>query len=221
MALIANRSLQAFVLGTQFGASASYNYRSLNSPEALNRNRFFGGFSKEFGTPAGYHPPYSIVLPLADGGITAVGSATGSGSATGYAARAMTGTGSASGSGTATAQAISSVSDASGTATGSGTATMGGAVNGVATGSASGSGSALMGAVIGILSAQGSSTGSGSVVLTATASIIAEGGGGSELSPSNLAEAVWAAAPVNPLAGSMAKKVNDIETNAKLIPAAL
>lgn len=188
MGLIANRSIQKFVLGTQFGASASYKFREIESPYSLNSNRFFGGFSKEFGTPAGYHAPYSIVQPLSDGGITGVGSATGSGTATGYAGRFMTADGSATGSGSANVDAVTNII-ADGSATGSGSADVGGVVNIVADGSASGSGSVDMGAIINLL-ASGSASGSGSVTLTALANIIAEGGGGSELSPENLASSL-------------------------------
>lgn len=220
MGLIANRSIQGFVLGTQFGASASYKFREIESPNSLNSNRFFGGFSKEFGTPAGYHAPYSIVQPLSDGGITGVGSATGSGDATGYAGRFMTADGSASGSGTANVDAVTNII-ASGSAEGSGTAEIGGVVNIVASGSALGDGSADMGAIINLL-ASGSASGSGTGTLTATANIVAEGGGGTELSPTNLAEAVWAAAAAdNASAGSMGKKLVDAEKNAKLIPGTL
>lgn len=188
MGLIANRSIQKFILGTQFGASASYKFREIESPNSLNSNRFFGGFSKEFGTPAGYHPPYTIVLPLSDGGITGTGTATGSGTASGYAGRFFTAVGSALGSGSANVDAVTNII-ASGSATGSGDATIGGVVNIVASGSALGDGSVDMGAIINLL-ASGSALGSGSVTLIATANIIAEGGGVAELSSEGLAQSL-------------------------------
>lgn len=223
MALIGNRTLQGLIVATQFGsATAPYHFAEAVSPYAKRNARFVGGVDKQAGTPWGHSHPYAWVLPLSDGGINAKGSASGSGSAFGYAARPMVMSGAGVGNGSAVASAVSS-GVATGAGTGNGTAEAQAVVTSAATGAGTGNGTAFMGGIINVI-VQGSAAGSGVATMIATANIVATGGGipDATLTPQQIASAVWdAAASSYDSSGTMGEKLNNTEKNSKLIPAGI
>ena len=221
MALLGNKTISGFIVGSQAGAGNAFGFRENSSPYSLNRNRFAGGINPLAGSPWGHSHPRAWVIPQTDGGLNGKSSATSAGTATGYAGRAMVGTGAGLGAGSANAQAITNAV-ADGSATGSGDAEAAGAASGVGVGSASTNGEALAGAIINVI-ISGTATGAGSAVVIATANLIGEGGGAeTELSPANLAAAVWNSLSAEHTgAGTMGKKITDVEKNTKLIPGSL
>ena len=197
MALIGNYSVLNKCPGRSFGGSVQSDSRPQWSQRGASRGRFtgWGAYSAKAGTPNGYLPPYGWVLPVKPGGLSSytiiVGDGTvGAGNLAGgkNAVATLDGSGGLTGTGALVVSAVASL-------TGSG-ALSGDAVaylNAVATLAGSGD---LTGAITALAWAISALTGEGTltVVPRADGELGADITPFTELSPQNLATAVWASA---------------------------
>lgn len=211
MGLLGNHSVLNKNPGRALGGSTVSETRAQWSKLGPIAGRFTGsaGYSAKENVPTGYLPPYTYGLPRASGGLSAFNMALGTSVAAANGAMGVAAAGSLAGVGTLTATGALIVS-ASGALTGTGAAT--GAILAALAAVGAAAGSCV---VVGATTALGWATGAASGVATLAATRYATGelAGDitpfTELSPQNLATAVWAAvAAQNNDAGSMGEKLN-------------
>lgn len=73
--LIGNRSVLLKSPGRYFGGSTVSDNRSAFGTSGSTRCRYFGGFPSTSATPTGYRPPYSWIIAIKNGEMSAVNSA--------------------------------------------------------------------------------------------------------------------------------------------------
>jgi hypothetical protein len=201
--------------GRDIGGGATglgYNRGDMSKP-SLSVARFgsLAGWEPKSGVPDGYRHPYAWVPPMRAGGLSSRNVIIGTGTVTGLGAMGRNGEATLTGSGELTATGALIVSAIAALA-GSGTITTAGLLAVLqATASVSGSGTlagtaGALGWVLGALSGSGTLTGT----RYATGALEADITPFTDLSPENLAAAVWAAvAADNNDAGTMGEKLND------------
>ena len=214
MALLGNYTVLAKNPGRAFSGSTISDNRSQCNKSGANRGRFSGwaAYSPLAATPNGYTPPYSWVLPIDGGGMSAWNQLSGSGTFTASGAlglnaeAALTGSGSLSATMQLIVSAVASIS-----ATGSLSGNLLAVLNAVA--SLDGSGT-LTATLIADAHATAALTGTGSLTAPpyAEGELAAEILPYTELSPQALATAVWdALATDSNLTGSMGEVVQIVQ----------
>lgn len=193
MALIGNYSVLNKNPGRAFGGSTVSDSRAQWGKSGPARGRYCqtGGFDAKYGTPNGYRPPGSWVIPIKSGAIASTNLINGSGSFAVSGEMGVNGAATLSGTGDLTAVGQLVVS-AIATITGSGALT--GNIVAVLNAAAALAGSGdLTGSIVAIGHALATLEGAGALTLTsyATGEMAASIQPFSELSPESLASAVW------------------------------
>lgn len=219
--LIGNYSTLNRLSVTFFGGSSGASRANFNTT-AKNRNRFAGAyaFDETSSTPLGYQPPATWVMAQRAGGMASRFLISGSASVTDANLAAginieagLSGSGSLSGTGTLVLSALAALS---------GSGSVSGTLTGKAELTASLAGSAeLLATIAGIGHAVATLTGSGSVSdaeMNAIGHMEADITPFTELSPQNLAAAVWNALVTEyETAGTMGKIQGQTLTKSKFI----
>lgn len=214
MALIGNYAVLSKHPGRDIGGGATglgYN-RADKAKASGNRARFsHDGWEPKSGVPDGYRPPYSWVLPQTAGALGARNMLVGTGALSGSGAlgrnilAALAGSGALSATGALIVSAVAAL-------TGSGGIT-GALISAVLQATATITGSGALAAdteAVGWMLADLAGEGEAAAVAYAVGNMTAEISPFTELSPENLADAVWAAvAADNDAAGTMGEKLND------------
>jgi hypothetical protein len=177
--------------GRALGGPTVSDSRSAWNKSGAMRNRFVDAYPAEASEPSGVRPPYSWLIAVTAAGMQTGANVSGSGTLVGAGAMGVNGASTLAGSGdlAATMQLVASAAAAlagSGDLTAAGVAFANGAVTMAGAGDLAGAVNALGWAIV-------EAAGSGTLTTTvfATGEMVAEITPYTELSPQNLAAAVW------------------------------